>query len=157
MEIVARCRLLKDPAISSRLPPSTLPKLPSPAGASSLPPPGVVQGDLVLHHPPAPEPAFGGSLSKSGQLDIFASAMEESGLDEVLFAVDQIAQEDVHEEVVEDDGGDGDSFGEEEGVEVDGMLGDDTLARVDLDRAVEDALHEAECLDKTLSCGSWGR
>ena len=52
---------------------------------------------------------------------------------------------------------DGDSFGEEEGVEVDGMLGDDTLARVDLDRAVEDALHEAECLDKTLSCGSWGR
>ena len=146
MEIVARCRLLKDPAISSRLPPSTLPKLPSPAGASSLPPPGVVQGDLVLHHPPAPEPAFGGSLSKSGQLDIFASAMEESGLDEVLFAVDQIAQEDVHEEVVEGDGGDGDSFGEEEGVEVDGMLGDDTLARVDLDRAVEDALHEAECL-----------
>ena len=99
----------------------------------------------MLHHPPAPEPAFGGSLSKSGQLDIFASAMEESGLDEVLFAVDQIAQEDVHEEVVE------------EGVEVDGMLGDDTLARVDLDRAVEDALHEAECLDKTLSCGSWGR
>ena len=51
----------------------------------------------MLHHPPAPEPAFGGSLSKSGQLDIFASAMEESGLDEVLFAVDQIAQEDVHE------------------------------------------------------------
>ena len=49
------------------------------------------------------------------------------------------------------------SFGEEEGVEVDGMLGDDTLARVNLDRAVEDALHEAECLDKTLSCGSWGR
>ena len=38
MEIVARCRLLKDPAISSRLPPSTLPELPSPAGASSLPP-----------------------------------------------------------------------------------------------------------------------